>query len=1216
MNPTEAQKASIEYEGGHLFIEAGAGTGKTATLTAKIAHHLSTGNRMAFDHIEELLAITFTEKAAGELVGRIRSILRTSGMGDEALLVDGAWVSTIHGMCSRMLRDHAFELGIDPGFEVVTDTRVGELKVRALEEVISDLDDASVDDLFEEYRSVDAMYGDSTVAGMIGTLMEKISLAPGGGSEVELGPRPMTTAAVARSLQTVSNEYADFLDASGDDSRSGPDAIAHARSVSERLTTAMEDGSDNLRAVLLEIFDERLCVSGKRKGGIAEATASYRAMVARLQGEFALGISYPLLEHLISLSQLVGERYGAYKRRDNLLDSNDLLILLHRSFAEHPEIARTYAEQFKLIMVDEFQDTDALQLSIVGMMDRLGDGQLVTVGDAQQSIYRFRGADVNLFRSFQRSLPPDSDEERLDTNFRSHPEILHFVNRLFSHPSLLGSGYLKLNPPATGGARGASDLAGLPRVDIIGCISKPGSRVSTDDLVRMEARSIAARFLEYAKRGHALSEMVILLGKMSRASVFSDELRRVGLTSVIAGGSVFWRQSPEPGEMGALLRFLANPYDNEAAHLVLVSQLFELDEQHLALLALDETGKRRPLYDGLCAVLPSRGDDGRLHGIPGRGGSDIHAGVVDDGADAFDDPRLLLASQLLVRAVREVGERSASRIAERLIAESGLMTRLESRGAEGRSSAANYLKAIRQVRVLEDGGTLGARGLAMSFQALLRSGLGESPGVLTQKGQDAVRIMTIHSSKGLEFPIVALAEFAEQTSSDNTQPKLLIENVSDRLLISLAPARSIKMPTALDDDGAQEAAAESPCRASTALEFRNRLDSWRRREETAGRIRLFYVGATRAREALLISTYAKLTKTKGLSPSPLQKGISVLFQGGELPLEDTEVDYGGAAKARYTCYLLDSSENALAGTGHGDLDGDTAADMCPHDGAISGTCHDPGSFVPVLSAPDEPVRSAPARDPEDLEFSYSSISADGHPSVPDEPVTFSSRLEDDLGRGRDSARLHTPEDGEHGDAFTLGLAFHQTAEHMVATRLIGDALVQSPDGDYLEGVSRRYGLTAGQRERYRAAVATWVASPIAARVAGHGHVRAEVPLYLPFETTPGGEPVYLTGEIDLLCFDDVHGEALIVDYKTGGSRLETPGELLDKHRLQGMCYTLAALEAGFESVEVVFVRVEQLEDDGSPQTVVYQYGRRDEGMIRGFIGKLLHAGRMDSHQRI
>ena len=173
---------------GPVDVSAGAGSGKTFTLTERIAHALA-DPASGVDDIDQILAITFTNKAAAELKGRVRSTLRAQGLFDQARKVDGAWISTIHGMCSRILRANALEIGIDPGFTVMEDS--SEILGQAIEEVLEESrasDYRAYRQLFDAYPVTDspAAFGSDSVTSLLNTLLAKASELPNGFDDLRL----------------------------------------------------------------------------------------------------------------------------------------------------------------------------------------------------------------------------------------------------------------------------------------------------------------------------------------------------------------------------------------------------------------------------------------------------------------------------------------------------------------------------------------------------------------------------------------------------------------------------------------------------------------------------------------------------------------------------------------------------------------------------------------------------------------------------------------------------------------------------------------------------------------------------------------------------------------------------------------------------------------------------------------------------------------------
>ncbi|MEG0323828.1 MAG: UvrD-helicase domain-containing protein, partial [Raoultibacter sp.] len=201
---TDEQRLCIEQLTGPVDISAGAGSGKTFTLSQRIAYALSPESGSGIDDIDAVLAITFTDKAASEIKSRVRSTLRSRGLFDAALKVDSAWISTIHGMCSRILRSHALELGLDPEFSVIDDKDRRELLDAALNEVIGSdseiISRTEFDALFEAFPARSVGFGGSSVMGMVEELIAKAAGMVDGFAGFRMAPPASPTSALAKRL--------------------------------------------------------------------------------------------------------------------------------------------------------------------------------------------------------------------------------------------------------------------------------------------------------------------------------------------------------------------------------------------------------------------------------------------------------------------------------------------------------------------------------------------------------------------------------------------------------------------------------------------------------------------------------------------------------------------------------------------------------------------------------------------------------------------------------------------------------------------------------------------------------------------------------------------------------------------------------------------------------------------------------------------------------
>ena len=396
---TPRQKQCVDTLVGPVAVSAGAGSGKTFTLTRRIVHSLECGFASGID---EVLAITFTSKAAGEIKSRVKGALKACGRIDQALLVDSAWISTIHGACARMLRAHALDLGIAPDFTVADEAAANDMLDASLEEVLGSENDiispGDYDALFTEYaaRQVGSMSA-ASVEGMVRDIVVAAQSSPEGMASIV----PAPSAASPRKLMARMASLAGDITAVCEAQKPGKTRDAFldgtARAL-EGLEDAQEQGAEPSPERVLELFNafpvpSRAFGTPEYKEYATEAAQGYLSLMM----EARLALAEPRMREVIDLSGRVFDAYRRRKREAGVLDNDDLLTMASRMFSEHPEIAAEYADRFKLIMVDEFQDTDQLQVNMIKRMAGKNFERLCTVGDAQQSIYRFRGADVSVY---------------------------------------------------------------------------------------------------------------------------------------------------------------------------------------------------------------------------------------------------------------------------------------------------------------------------------------------------------------------------------------------------------------------------------------------------------------------------------------------------------------------------------------------------------------------------------------------------------------------------------------------------------------------------------------------------------------------------------------------------------------------------------------------------------------------------------------------------
>ena len=1186
-----------------LFVSAGAGSGKTFTLTRRIVYALSPESGPFVEHLDQVLAITFTKDAAAEIRDRVRRALIDEGMDEEALTVDDAWISTIHGMCSRILRAHALELGIDPEFTVLTDT--DELMDQAVEHVLAR---ATAPDAAPELAaSLKALYAwypmageggsfgaGTTIKGLVRELLELSSQLPGGMDDVRVARGQADTSALADAYRA---------------------ALGASKAATEKAQMAL-DAIDAFEASGKTMADAaRLMMSctmpRASKAFPKEQVELLKAEAADAFISIVLACGGPALDALVGLARSVEVEYRALKAAQSALDNNDLLRMAYEALRDYPAIRAAYEGRFKMVMIDEFQDTDQMQVDLIRYLTGAGERALCTVGDAQQSIYRFRGAEVEVFRRQERKVGstvasetvatpdvPTGELVKLVRNFRSHDEVLRYVARVFDgDDGGLMQGFLDLE--ASDGRKDTlvADASRRQALFVAGG--------STQERTQAKARAIAERFRALADAGQPQGGMVLLLGRMANAGVYAQAFRDQGLDCVIAGGSVF-AQAAEVQTVRALVCALANPADTAQGLMpLLASPMFALGAQEFLALAtkLDsETGEtsRRNIDAGIMSDFD----------VPGL----------------QDLPLVTRAREVLRYALRRVGRDSFAAIARDVVNASGWFVRLAQRGPEGKAIAANVLKALDAVAEAEADFGNSPRSIALAFDRFLAGK--EAPGALNEEGDGAVRIMTVHASKGLEYPVVAVAEcFGVRKSSGAAQ----MGRVEGGAQVVALPARfdGVKLADGTfvkgDDVKKQFEHAfkgkgtslwlppelmEDVCATGSPAEAFVRLRNDDLQLSLEERARLLYVAMTRARELVILAMDAGVSRGKVTAPTfdaetdltydvlrrilPTDALDMPQLDADRLVFDNSQSgDYELISLSDFTfgeqAFEANASLDAEGGLVRGDAD---VADNAAHSAVPGPADPKPDSFELVYPQA-VGVRMGtcpfPARD----SYSYSSIAAALHAETEDRAtearVPMDEAGDDAESDGSEMTDAEVAAVEPVGNPMALGSAFHAACQWLI--EMDADELPTAR----VDALARLWRLTPEQRERFDIALNRWLRSAVRAELLAWPCVRAEVPF---FSLGCEDEDIacygaYAEGAIDALATDPADpSRALVIDYKTGGSPDEVPEQLVEKHALQARVYADVLHKAGFEAVTVKFVRVEQANpaifvEPAEPQVVTY-----------------------------
>jgi ATP-dependent exoDNAse (exonuclease V) beta subunit len=1102
--PTPEQRRAIESRDRDVLLEAGAGTGKTLVLVERFCAAVE-------DHgtIDAVLAFTFTERAAGELRHRIRVELgaraeaasRDGDVGRSDLLAamsrdsERAWISTIHGFCRRLLSSHSVPLGLDPRFRVLDEPETHRIATRAFDDALENL---LADGDHEAARLVAAI-GIFALRDMVRTAHDELRSL--GHPEAEL-PRPLPADAAAAIRGLVDAARAALTECR--DSRGGQ---ANIDLISDAAALDPDAPRTEAEIAALELSSSAAAFSGPACERYREAWRAARRAVVEHEAADLFG-------HLAELVRSFGRRFAELKRERSGLDFEDLQLDALRLLRDHPGIARVYRDRFRHVMVDEFQDTNEVQLALVRELAG-PDTRVFAVGDEFQSIYSFRHADLRVFRRERQRIsaePPERAEVLpLSGNFRSRPEIVATAN--FIGDALLED-YRPITvaelPPGESGEGPAVELLLTPggaewKREELG-IQLPGDYPSPPDRVA-EARFLAARLGELRDGGVPPGDMVVLLRAFTHLAPFEEELERAGLSPYVVGGRGYWSQQ-QVDDLRRLLGVVANPLDDNCLLGALSSPACAVLPDTLWLLRR-ATPEWMPLWPTIERRFgrgePAEDEDaeGWLAAIPDRDSERLREFCATLAGLREDAPRIGL-EELVDRTMTRFGYDLAT-----------LMLR------RGPRRFANARKLMRIARAYEAAEGRDLRGFLSSLDEAASRSDREGEAATEAEEHDGVRVMTVHAAKGLEFPVVAVADLGRRL---------------------LAPRRpSVRIDRA-ETEGDEPAPARIGVRLarfgarSVPLYQYEELIAEAELDEAAESCRLAYVAATRAEDHLILSgCYSEGRVADPVPADELPAGTPVverlLRARGITEPEDGIVELPPPLPRPGLEASFDAARVAVS-VNAPERDAFRALSRSSSNGADPPP--EPEGKPPLLTA-------RPRPQPPSGDLSYSALAAYGR-------CGYRFYVERVLGMPS-LDRDNRSADGEPAGSvrrFAFGNAVHALLEWSAQYGW------RTPSDELCAELLRSEGIAAAAEEldRARGMVERWLESELCSELRdARARVRPEMPFLLPI----GGSIV--RGAIDL--YADTGDGPLVVDYKTDSLADANPDELVDRYSVQRQIYALA-----------------------------------------------------------
>ncbi|MDD3642123.1 MAG: UvrD-helicase domain-containing protein [Candidatus Krumholzibacteria bacterium] len=804
-----------------LCLEAGAGTGKTTILVERIISILREGAAQC----AQIVAITFTEKAAAEMKGRVAERIEllladgaTEGIERERLEtarrgLERAQISTIHAFASTLLHEYPIEAGVDPRFSL-----------------LDGIDGAIfLDESFDEYLSEEAARHEATLRGLVEAAgpsaferLRSITLRhyssrgrraegrPRRGTEDGGGDAAGLLDAWRRSILAGARELRRLsADHCTDPSDRGASEIARLLEDAAPLESA---AAESLEPLLLSLKPPS-SKGNRRNWTPPEICARQKEAAARLREEherFGMIWTDRLRDGILRWCEGFRRFTDERKCLRSLLDFDDLLLAARR-LLDDPVALGELRGRYRRILVDEFQDTDPLQAEIILLLaaspgpgdDGPEPGKLFVVGDPKQSIYRFRGADIEAYERVKDLLARSGEVVSITQNFRSVPGIVEWVNGAFSRiivPPAGGGRYQPVYEPIAAAREGSGTAMMLLDLET--------GETGADGIREIEGAA-AARLVAWlvgsgrevadrrggGRRPVRFGDIALIYRGTTGIDNYEEPLREAGIPYLVEGGTLFYTRQ-EVRDIASALWAVEDPYDPLALVSTLRSPLFGMSDEEIFLFTRE--GGRLDCLDP---------------GDPGAGHGDLREAMA-----------------LLADLHRRRGELGPAGVLRALLEQTGYLSLLKL-AVHGRQAVLNARKIMDTARIFEERMhpfRYFARWLR--DQDLLGAAEGESPAI--DEEEDAVRLLTIHKAKGLQFPVVVLVNLVQQ------------ERRGERDLIgrdgSLALLLSGGLRTSDYDD-------------------RARLEEEMAAAETA---RLLYVAATRAADLLVIP---KIPGGRGLS---------------------------------------------------------------------------------------------------------------------------------------------------------------------------------------------------------------------------------------------------------------------------------------------------------------------------------------------------------------
>ncbi len=784
---TKLQEKAAKSLGNNLIVSSGAGTGKTSVLIERVLHLIQTRKAS----MTELLVLTFTEKAANEIKSRLSEQFKNLGMETPRRDLERSAISTFHSFASSLLRKYPIEAGVDPFFRVMENEQTDLLKEEALAETVK----ASYqkgDGTFELFH----IYGEENLKHAI---LKVFMAARHEGKNLKVFFEKNT-----EKLGQICKKKEREIFSS---------AVRLAETLGEDLDSREWEKFFRKEKWGWNTFRQfRDWQAPYQRGGkktLQEEWKAWRELMRDFASLKAETLAVPWREKFELLALCFEAFYESQKREKSLLDFDDLQTRTVNLFKSPKEYAQRLKErcrqQFRFILVDEFQDTNFLQ---VDFLELLTTGKnLFMVGDYKQSIYGFRGAEPDIFLEKEKLYQNPEHGERLvlTENFRSEPPVIDFINAFFSR--LWEEDRFPYEPlTAQKGTSGKKNNGSIPAVEVLATLLREDEEKEHAQM--REASALALRIKRLYDEEHIpYGDMAVLFQAMTVSGIYEEAFKTAGIPYFVVAGRGFYEQ-PEVQDMINFLSHLEKPLLDIPLAACLRSPFFHISDDTLFWLSryAKKKTEKAPLYQALKEWdrIPEITEEERKRlGFFWR---------LTQELQVFKD-RFSLAE--LMDAILERTGYELSALAD----------------PAGVRRYANLKKLIAIAREYEAYERVPLHIFLRTLKHLELQEVRESEAqVAREEGGSAVRLMSVHAAKGLEFPVVFIANMDH--ARGRSESKAVVAHAAYGYDLRVMNPETQK--------------EEKPY-------FYNQIDQAIRAREKQEKKRLFYVAVTRAQARLFFS---------------------------------------------------------------------------------------------------------------------------------------------------------------------------------------------------------------------------------------------------------------------------------------------------------------------------------------------------------------------------